>query len=66
MGPEGWSLLGDLTNDGIVNGCDYSAMVMEDAGAVGVSCGDINRDGAVDMYDIAELAGQWLAETTWH
>jgi len=56
--------LGDLTNDGIVNGCDYSAMVMAEDGSE-VDCGDINRDGAVDIYDIAELAGQWLEETNW-
>ncbi|MHC4115847.1 MAG: right-handed parallel beta-helix repeat-containing protein [Planctomycetota bacterium] len=43
--PYDWTLLADLTNDGIVN---------------------LNRDGVINMPDLALLVEDWLKETVWH
>ena len=64
--PISWSLLADLTNDGIVDGQDF-ALQAKDCGATGEEkAGDLNRNGIVDMGDIEILIGAWLQTTTWH
>ena len=77
MGPIGWSLLGDMTNDGIIGPTDMEALswdwLKEDesyfyaAGhgsleiLLGPAGADLNRDGVVDMRDFAVLAAEWMA-----
>jgi parallel beta-helix repeat protein len=72
MPPYGWTLLADLTNDGIVNARDFAAQArywmraenppkagMIEANVAGQQ-GDLNRDGVVDTTDVALLAEDWL------
>lgn len=72
MPPYAWTLLGDLTNDGIVNTRDFAiqaqywmktenppATGMIEADAAG-QLGDLSRNGVVDTIDLALLAQDWL------
>ena len=51
--------LGDVNNDGIVNGADISVLL----GFWGLNgkpvAADINKDGSVDGADLAQLLGSW-------
>jgi len=66
MGPHGWALLGDLTNDGIVNLEDFSWQAVDWLESAEEQPGDLNRDGIVDGLDLWWLTGDWLDETSWH
>jgi hypothetical protein len=58
--PAGWSLLGDLDNDGTVDGSDF-ALQAEDWGRDGAQKpGDLNRNSVVDASDVALLVQEWL------
>jgi len=72
MPPYDWTLLGDLTNDGIVNTRDFAvqaqywmgtenppkAGIIEDG--VAGRPGDLDRNGVVDTTDLALLIEDWL------
>jgi hypothetical protein len=58
--PANWSLLADLTNDGIVDQRDFAYQAKDNCAAGGEKPGDLNRNGAVDMDDVATLIGAWL------
>jgi hypothetical protein len=45
--------------DGIVDSKDL--MVLAEHGAM--LCGDVNYDGAVDFFDLAELSKNWLRDS---
>jgi len=64
--PAGWSVLGDLTNDGCVDFADFAHA----AGMVGsrenAAAGDLDRSGLVDMADVALFVEDWLETTAWH
>ncbi|MBN2270193.1 MAG: hypothetical protein JXN61_06240 [Sedimentisphaerales bacterium] len=64
--PANWSLLADLTNDGIVDQRDYAIQAKDNCDPGGEKPGDLNRDGAVDMDDVATLIDAWLQTTIWH
>ena len=64
--PANWSLLPDLTNDGIVDQHDFAYQAKDNCAAGGEKPGDLNRNGAVDMDDVATLIGAWLQTTIWH
>ena len=66
MGPHGWSLLGDLTNDGIVNLVDYNWQVGDWLETVEEQAGDLNRDGIINVRDLWWLAEDWLRQTVWY
>jgi len=63
--PSGWSLLADLTNDGIVDAQDFAYQTKDGYPAGMPIPGDLNRNGAVDMEDIAALLDAWLKTTIW-
>jgi hypothetical protein len=63
--PEGWALLGDLTNDGIVNFEDFMEQSINWSNSGNCQPGDLNRDGAVNIADVRVLAEDWLGETGW-
>jgi hypothetical protein len=66
MGPPGWNLLCDATNDGIINFADYAVMAEEWAMAdVNGLSADFSRDGEVGINDAFELAEQWLELAMW-
>jgi len=66
MPPLGWALLGDLTNDGTVNFQDYGFQVGGSSNTPQCQPGDLNRNGVVDLADVAILADDWLNRTSWH
>lgn len=64
--PIDWSLLADLTNDGVVDGQDFAYQAKDHEAPGEERPGDLNRNGAVDMDDVATLIGTWLSTTAWH
>ena len=64
--PANWSLLADLTNDGIVDGGDFAYQAKDRYVAGEEYPGDLNRNGYVEIDDIAALFGAWLRTTSWH
>ncbi|MHC4501106.1 MAG: right-handed parallel beta-helix repeat-containing protein, partial [Planctomycetota bacterium] len=65
MGPPGWALLGDLSNDGIVNWLDLGGQAEDWLESANEQPGDLNRDSVVDMIDFAMLAEEWMQEAVW-
>jgi len=66
MPPYGWALLGDLSNDGIIDYVDLGGQVKDWLTTASQQPGDLNRDGIVNMADFALLAQDWLAKTSWY
>ncbi len=64
--PYDWALLGDLTNDGIVDLKDYAYQAADWLSSADSQPGDLNRDGLIDIDDLALLVDDWLAQTSWH
>ena len=64
--PHNWSLLADLTNDGIVNLDDLAGQVTGWQESVVELPGDLNRDGTIDIADLVLTAQDWLELTSWH
>ncbi|MHC4634794.1 MAG: right-handed parallel beta-helix repeat-containing protein [Planctomycetota bacterium] len=64
--PYDWTLLADLTNDGIVNFEDYAGQVIDWSNSGDCQPGDLNRDGVINMPDLVLLIEDWLKETAWH
>ena len=65
IGPWGWSLCGDVTNDGIVDSDDLSEQLIDWLQSGDEQWSDLNRDGTVNLADMALLANEWLEETLW-
>jgi len=63
MAPYYWALLADLTNDGIVDYGDLGAQVQYWLITGNELPGDLNRDGIVNMPDLALLGGDYLKQT---
>ncbi len=53
------SCLGDLTNDGIVDGADFTIVLASWGTGPGASVGDVSGDGDTDAMDIALLLANW-------
>ena len=64
--PPGWALLADLTNDGFIDYRDLASHTQYWQQSADCQPGDLNRNGIVDLPDIALLAYDWLLSTTWH
>ena len=64
--PAIWSLLADLTNDGIVNLPDFANQAIDWQNTAAEQPGDLNRNGTVDLNDALLMANDWLHTTTWH
>jgi hypothetical protein len=60
--PAGWGLLGDLTNDGIVDFTDYAAFLRWEIPGGSEQPWDLNRDGERDWLDLKLAADGWLDE----
>ncbi len=63
--PHNWSLLADYNNDGIVNFTDYLCLFREGLKPDDRPQGDLDNSGRVDSLDLALLADDWLARTSW-
>jgi hypothetical protein len=66
MPPYDWAILGDLTNDGLVNLTDFAYQAADWLNSADQQPGDLNRDSLIDISDIALLVEDWLEQTTWH
>jgi hypothetical protein len=64
--PAGWSLLADLTNNGIVDFVDFTHWAENWLTTDSDWPGDLNRNAIVDLADFALFTDDWLQETTWH
>jgi len=65
MPPHDWALLADLTNDGIVNLKDFAAQAQYWMINKNKQPGDFNRNGIVDIDDLALLVKDYLKQTNW-
>ena len=64
--PASWSIIADITNDGIVNFEDFAWMAQYfDHSASGIT-GDLNRDQSVLLDDLSMMSEKWLQQTTWY
>jgi len=63
--PADWSLLADLTNDGVVNLEDFADQAADWLKAEDEQSGDLNRDGTIDTSDLAIFTDDWLKQTSW-
>jgi len=66
MPPYDWTLLADLTNDGIVDTSDLAAQMQDWLVNDSDIPGDLNRNEMLDLADYVILSAEWLSETTWH
>jgi subtilisin family serine protease len=60
MPPLNGTILGDITNDGLVTAKDFAMQGRSWRAAGNRQPADLNRDGVVDAADVAVLAGDWL------
>jgi hypothetical protein len=66
MPPYDWALLGDCTNDGTVDFVDFAHLASLFGQQDDQLPGDFDRDGDVDLGDVALLTEDWLKETSWY
>jgi hypothetical protein len=72
LAPNGWSLLSDLTNDGIVEALDQTAFTQLQSNPqmktafLNAHPGDLDQDGDVDTDDLQLLQSQMGQITPWH
>jgi predicted outer membrane repeat protein len=64
--PTGWSLLADLTNDGISDFQDLTYFAGSWQKTASQQPGDLNRDGTVNWPDAVLLVDDWLRQTIWY
>lgn len=64
--PYDWTLLADLTNDGIVNLEDFAGQAIDWLETESKQPGDLDRDGTVDINDLAIFVDDWLKVTSWN
>jgi parallel beta-helix repeat protein len=64
--PYDWAILGDLTNDGLIDLTDFAFQALNWLNSADQQPGDLNRDGIVDTADLALLVEDWLEQTSWH
>ncbi len=64
--PPGWSLLADLTNDGIVDLEDFAGQKKYWQQNGTELPGDLSRNSLVDIEDLVLLVQDWLAQTVWY
>ena len=64
--PAGWSVIADITNDGIVNLEDFAWMAEYFWHRADGITGDLNRDRIVYFDDLSIMSEKWLQHTTWY
>ena len=62
--PAGWSIIADITNDGIVNIQDFAWIA--EFFLYGDLNADFDRNQTVDFDDLAIMKENWLNQTTWY
>jgi subtilisin family serine protease len=66
MAPHSWALLADITNDGVVDLEDFSKQSSDWLVTREEQPGDLNRNGTVDLADLALFIEDWSRMTSWH
>lgn len=66
MPPYDWALLSDVTNDGTADLSDFAHLADMFMQTDDELFADFNRDGKVDLRDLALFIADWLHITTWH
>jgi hypothetical protein len=66
MAPHNWAMRGDLGNDGTVDNVDLAWWAKNLIYKDEASSADLDRNGIVNMSDLALLVQDWLAQTEWH
>jgi hypothetical protein len=64
--PAGWSVIADITNDGIVNLEDFAWMAEYFWHRTDGITGDLNRDRIVYFDDLSIMSEKWLQQTVWY
>lgn len=64
--PHNWTLLADITNDGIVDLRDLAvfAQLWRETGTNHPA--DLNRNQIVNFVDFTAFSNEWLRQTSWH
>jgi hypothetical protein len=62
MAPPDWALLGDFTNDRIIDFNDLAVFVRYWLDSSEGIPSDLNRDGSVGLADFALIAADWLRD----
>jgi len=65
IGPYGWALQSDITNNGIVDLQDFSFFA-EHWPPSTITEFDLNRDNVIDLYDLSIIVNEWLNKTSWY
>ena len=65
MPPYDWTLLSDITNDGIVDCVDLGYWVENWLSSDSELPSDLDRNEVVDMFDFALFGQDWLGQTSW-
>ena len=63
--PTGWTLLGDINNDGIIDLQDHAIQATMWLITADAQPGDLDRNGIINIGDLCLLVEEWLNETTW-
>ena len=66
MPPYDWTLLSDITNDGIADCVDLGYWVENWLSSDSELPSDLDRNGVVDMFDFALFGQDWLLQTSWY
>ncbi|MHC4656787.1 MAG: right-handed parallel beta-helix repeat-containing protein [Planctomycetota bacterium] len=61
--PPYWTLLADLSNDGLVNFLDFTVQASDWKKTDVEQPGDLTRDGTVDTRDLNVVAKEWLQDS---
>ncbi len=65
MPPHGWSVLGDVSNDGMLDFADYARCMKAQPSELMDCPADLDRNGIVNTLDIVLMSGCWLEQTDW-
>lgn|GEM_PF-6367877 len=65
VGPYGWALLADVTNDGMAHFLDLAELSISWLNVGSSQEADLDRNGRVDMDDYVLFAEAWRARTCW-
>jgi hypothetical protein len=62
---DGWPLLADINNDGVVDSLDAAWLGQKWMQSGEENFSDFDRDGVTDANDLFWLCDEWLMEAVW-
>ena len=66
IGPAGWALLADISNNGIVNLEDFSIFAADWLDSQENCPGDLTHQNGVTLDDLILLVNDWFKVTSWY